>query len=60
MTARSPSPFARPAVMNCSRRTSSIDERAMRAISADCTRPSAKAGRTSERMVLSHPYSSGE
>jgi len=60
VTARSPSPLARPATMYCSRSTSSIAERAIRAMSADWTIPSANAGRTSERSVLSKPYSSGE
>ena len=60
MTVRSSSPLARPAMMNCSRRTSSILERVMRAMSADCTSPSAKAGMSSERSVLSQPYSSGD
>ena len=35
-------------------------ERAIRAISADCTSPSARAGITSERAVFTSPSSSGE
>ncbi len=35
-------------------------ERAMRAMSADCTTPSANAGSVSDRSVRSQPYSSGE
>ncbi len=46
-------------MMNCSRSTSSMAERAMRAMSADWTTPSAKAGSVSERSVPNQPYSSG-
>jgi hypothetical protein len=45
--------------MYCSLRTSSMLERVMRAMSADCTRPRDTAGIRSERRLGHTPDSSG-